>query len=216
MPWPCPRNRPSAWASRASAISARVLAEQQEAEPGSTHLFAMDPEFAGRPDGLGSMSELARPALHPQRHPPDGRRAGLHRAEEAARCSSASSTPLDGRLKDFKLRVLKDDKQYFPSTTPPRWCVREVVATPSGVRHAVRSDHRAARRRHHAGAQRTGRYRSSRRLEGRRRLPPRTPTCSTTARPARGVASNGLLQRAFPIDWSQGRQLTSSTCMVPP
>ncbi|AYW64660.1 glycine betaine ABC transporter substrate-binding protein [Pseudomonas aeruginosa] len=37
---------------------ARVLAEQQEAEPGSTHLFAMDPEFAGRPDGLGPMSEL--------------------------------------------------------------------------------------------------------------------------------------------------------------
>ena len=71
---------------------ARVLAEQQEAEPGSTHLFAMDPEFAGRPDGLGPMSELY----------------GLH----FTRNDLVYTT--DGRLKDFKLRVLKDDKQYFP------------------------------------------------------------------------------------------------------
>ncbi|HBO1907013.1 glycine betaine ABC transporter substrate-binding protein [Pseudomonas aeruginosa] len=92
---------------------ARVLAEQQEAEPGSTHLFAMDPEFAGRPDGLGPMSELY--ALHFTRNDIRQMDAGLvYTALKNRQVFLGLVYTTDGRLKDFKLRVLKDDKQYFP------------------------------------------------------------------------------------------------------
>lgn len=93
---------------------ARVLAEQQEAEPGSTHLFAMDPEFAGRPDGLGPMSELY--GLHFTRNDIRQMDAGLvYTALKNRQVFLGLVYTTDGRLKDFKLRVLKDDKQYFPS-----------------------------------------------------------------------------------------------------
>lgn len=92
---------------------ARVLAEQQEAEPGSTHLFAMDPEFAGRPDGLGPMSELY--GLHFTRNDIRQMDAGLvYTALKNRQVFLGLVYTTDGRLKDFKLRVLKDDKQYFP------------------------------------------------------------------------------------------------------
>ncbi|WP_244245750.1 glycine betaine ABC transporter substrate-binding protein, partial [Pseudomonas aeruginosa] len=92
---------------------ARVLAEQQEAEPGSTHLFAMDPEFAGRPDGLGPMSELYAP--HFTRNDIRQMDAGLvYTALKNRQVFLGLVYTTDGRLKDFKLRVLKDDKQYFP------------------------------------------------------------------------------------------------------
>lgn len=90
-----------------------VLAEQQEAEPGSTHLFAMDPEFAGRPDGLGPMSELY--GLHFTRNDIRQMDAGLvYTALKNRQVFLGLVYTTDGRLKDFKLRVLKDDKQYFP------------------------------------------------------------------------------------------------------
>ena len=77
------------------------------------HLFAMDPEFAGRPDGLGPMSELC--GLHFTRNDIRQMDAGLvYTALKNRQVFLGLVYTTDGRLKDFKLRVLKDDKQYFP------------------------------------------------------------------------------------------------------
>lgn len=73
----------------------------------------MDPEFAGRPDGLGPMSELY--ALHFTRNDIRQMDAGLvYTALKNRQVFLGLVYTTDGRLKDFKLRVLKDDKQYFP------------------------------------------------------------------------------------------------------
>lgn len=89
---------------------ARVMKEQGDKK---THLFAMDPEFAGRPDGLAPMSELY--GFHFTR---DGVRqmdAGLvYTALKNRQVFVGLVYTTDGRLKDFKLRVLEDDKQFFP------------------------------------------------------------------------------------------------------
>lgn len=89
---------------------ARVMKEQGE---GKTHLFAMDPEFAGRPDGLGPMSQLY--GFHFTRDDVRQMDAGLvYTALKNRQVFVGLVYTTDGRLKDFKLRVLKDDKQYFP------------------------------------------------------------------------------------------------------
>ena len=89
---------------------ARVMKEQGE---GKTHLFAMDPEFAGRPDGLAPMSELY--GFHFTRDDVRQMDAGLvYTALKNRQVFVGLVYTTDGRLKDFKLRVLEDDKQYFP------------------------------------------------------------------------------------------------------
>lgn len=89
---------------------ARVMKEQGGKK---THLFAMDPEFAGRPDGLGPMSELY--GFHFTRDDVRQMDAGLvYTALKNRQVFVGLVYTTDGRLKDFKLRVLKDDKQYFP------------------------------------------------------------------------------------------------------
>lgn len=89
---------------------ARVMKEQGEKK---THLFAMDPEFAGRPDGLAPMSELY--GFHFTRDDVRQMDAGLvYTALKNRQVFVGLVYTTDGRLKDFKLRVLQDDKQFFP------------------------------------------------------------------------------------------------------
>ncbi|MDH1007789.1 glycine betaine ABC transporter substrate-binding protein [Pseudomonas nicosulfuronedens] len=89
---------------------ARVMKEQGDKKP---HLFAMDPEFAGRPDGLAPMSELY--GFHFTRDDVRQMDAGLvYTALKNRQVFVGLVYTTDGRLKDFKLRVLEDDKQYFP------------------------------------------------------------------------------------------------------
>ncbi|MFR0692578.1 glycine betaine ABC transporter substrate-binding protein [Enterobacterales bacterium AE_CKDN230030158-1A_HGKHYDSX7] len=89
---------------------ARVMKEQGDKR---THLFAMDPEFAGRPDGLAPMSELY--GFHFTRDDVRQMDAGLvYTALKNRQVFVGLVYTTDGRLKDFKLRVLQDDKQFFP------------------------------------------------------------------------------------------------------
>lgn len=89
---------------------ARVMKEQGEKK---AHLFAMDPEFAGRPDGLGPMSELY--GFHFTRDDVRQMDAGLvYTALKNRQVFVGLVYTTDGRLKDFKLRVLEDDKHFFP------------------------------------------------------------------------------------------------------
>ncbi|WP_325436225.1 glycine betaine ABC transporter substrate-binding protein [Pseudomonas nitroreducens] len=89
---------------------ARVMKEQGGKQ---THLFAMDPEFAGRPDGLAPMSELY--GFHFTRDDVRQMDAGLvYTALKNRQVFVGLVYTTDGRLKDFKLRVLEDDKQFFP------------------------------------------------------------------------------------------------------
>lgn len=89
---------------------ARVMKEQGEKK---THLFAMDPEFAGRPDGLAPMSELY--GFHFTRDDVRQMDAGLvYTALKNRQVFVGLVYTTDGRLNDFKLRVLQDDKQFFP------------------------------------------------------------------------------------------------------
>lgn len=89
---------------------ARVMKEQGDKKP---HLFAMDPEFAGRPDGLAPMSELY--GFHFTRDDVRQMDAGLvYTALKNRQVFVGLVYTTDGRLKDFKLRVLEDDKQFFP------------------------------------------------------------------------------------------------------
>ena len=89
---------------------ARVMKEQGGKQ---THLFAMDPEFAGRPDGLAPMSELY--GFHFTRDDVRQMDAGLvYTALKNRQVFVGLVYTTDGRLKDFKLRVLQDDKQFFP------------------------------------------------------------------------------------------------------
>ncbi|WP_315808914.1 glycine betaine ABC transporter substrate-binding protein [Pseudomonas sp. C9-3] len=89
---------------------ARVMKEQGDKQ---THLFAMDPEFAGRPDGLAPMSELY--GFHFTRDDVRQMDAGLvYTALKNRQVFVGLVYTTDGRLKDFKLRVLEDDKQFFP------------------------------------------------------------------------------------------------------
>ncbi|MCJ1882284.1 MULTISPECIES: glycine betaine ABC transporter substrate-binding protein [Pseudomonas] len=89
---------------------ARVMKEQGDKQ---THLFAMDPEFAGRPDGLAPMSELY--GFHFTRDDVRQMDAGLvYTALKNRQVFVGLVYTTDGRLKDFKLRVLQDDKQFFP------------------------------------------------------------------------------------------------------
>ncbi|MDF3863864.1 glycine betaine ABC transporter substrate-binding protein [Pseudomonas denitrificans (nom. rej.)] len=98
---------------RALSDLARVMREQGEQGEQKTHLFAMDPEFAGRPDGLGPMSELY--GFHFTRDDVRQMDAGLvYTALKNRQVFVGLVYTTDGRLKDFKLRVLKDDRQFFP------------------------------------------------------------------------------------------------------
>jgi osmoprotectant transport system substrate-binding protein len=94
-----------------SDLSARL-----KSEPQKTHLLALDIEFANRSDGLAGLAkeydlELSRKDIR-QMDP------GLvYTALRNGQVFVGLVYTTDGRLDAFKLKVLEDDKHYFPDYT---------------------------------------------------------------------------------------------------
>lgn len=95
------------------------------ARPKQTHLFASDAEFAGRSDGLKPM--LAAYGIPFKRRSLKQMDPGLvYTALKNEQVEAGVVYTTDGRVAGFDLRVLQDDKHYFPvyGATP---VVREAV-----------------------------------------------------------------------------------------
>lgn len=90
------------------------MAEWMAAHPDQFHLFAMDYDFAGRADGLPGMAErygyrFSRSELRSM----DPGLVYLALRNQQAYGGIVYTT--DGRIDAFDLRVLEDDKNYFPA-----------------------------------------------------------------------------------------------------
>ncbi|MCP2023473.1 UNVERIFIED_ORG: osmoprotectant transport system substrate-binding protein [Pseudomonas reinekei] len=87
---------------------------QDEAK--SNHLVALDTEFANRSDGLGGMVQLYDMNL--TRNSIRQMDAGLvYTALRNGQVFAGLVYTTDGRLNAFKLKLLEDDKHYFPDYT---------------------------------------------------------------------------------------------------
>jgi len=87
-----------------------------QAEADENHLVALDTEFANRSDGLAGMVE--RYGLNLTRKNIRQMDAGLvYTALRNAQVFAGLVYTTDGRLNAFKLKLLEDDKHYFPDYT---------------------------------------------------------------------------------------------------
>jgi osmoprotectant transport system substrate-binding protein len=87
-----------------------------QAEAKTNHLVALDTEFANRSDGLGGMVELYDMNL--TRKNIRQMDAGLvYTALRNGQVFAGLVYTTDGRLNAFKLKLLEDDKHYFPDYT---------------------------------------------------------------------------------------------------
>ncbi|WNZ77720.1 glycine betaine ABC transporter substrate-binding protein [Pseudomonas sp. P105] len=87
-----------------------------QAEADEHHLVALDTEFANRSDGLDGMVELY--GMNLTRENIRQMDAGLvYTALRNGQVFAGLVYTTDGRLSAFKLKLLEDDKQYFPDYT---------------------------------------------------------------------------------------------------
>ncbi|NUT82777.1 glycine betaine ABC transporter substrate-binding protein [Pseudomonas brassicacearum] len=87
-----------------------------QAEADENHLVALDTEFANRSDGLDGMVELY--GMNLTRENIRQMDAGLvYTALRNGQVFAGLVYTTDGRLSAFKLKLLEDDKQYFPDYT---------------------------------------------------------------------------------------------------
>ncbi|WP_417693158.1 glycine betaine ABC transporter substrate-binding protein [Pseudomonas sp.] len=87
-----------------------------QAEADENHLVALDTEFANRSDGLDGMVELY--GMNLTRENIRQMDAGLvYTALRNSQVFAGLVYTTDGRLSAFKLKLLEDDKQYFPDYT---------------------------------------------------------------------------------------------------
>ncbi|AWY42744.1 glycine/betaine ABC transporter substrate-binding protein [Pseudomonas putida] len=85
-------------------------------EADTNHLVALDTEFANRSDGLGGMVQLY--GMNLTRKNIRQMDAGLvYTALRNGQVFAGLVYTTDGRLNAFKLKLLKDDKHYFPDYT---------------------------------------------------------------------------------------------------
>ncbi|WP_367598124.1 glycine betaine ABC transporter substrate-binding protein [Pseudomonas fulva] len=90
----------------------QVLMDEQARK----HVVALDTEFANRPDGLDGLQ--ARYGMHLGRANIRQMDAGLvYTALRNAQVFAGLVYTTDGRLNAFKLKLLEDDKHYFPDYT---------------------------------------------------------------------------------------------------
>ncbi|MDD2048981.1 glycine betaine ABC transporter substrate-binding protein [Pseudomonas putida] len=100
----------------------QVLREEQE----RTHVIALDTEFANRPDGLVGLTEtydlqLSRSNIRQMD-------AGLvYTALRNGQVFSGLVYTTDGRLNAFDLKLLEDDKHYFPDYTAAPVVRKEIL-----------------------------------------------------------------------------------------
>ncbi|WP_434608401.1 glycine betaine ABC transporter substrate-binding protein [Pseudomonas sp. R1-7] len=87
-----------------------------QAEADENHLVALDTEFANRSDGLDGMVKLY--GMNLTRENIRQMDAGLvYTALRNSQVFAGLVYTTDGRLSAFKLKLLEDDKQYFPDYT---------------------------------------------------------------------------------------------------
>ncbi len=87
-----------------------------QAEADENHLVALDTEFANRSDGLDGMVKLY--GMNLTRENIRQMDAGLvYTALRNGQVFAGLVYTTDGRLSAFKLKLLEDDKQYFPDYT---------------------------------------------------------------------------------------------------
>ena len=92
------------------------LNEVLQAEAKTNHLVALDTEFANRSDGLAGMVELY--GMNLTRKNIRQMDAGLvYTALRNGQVFAGLVYTTDGRLNAFKLKLLEDDKRYFPDYT---------------------------------------------------------------------------------------------------
>ena len=85
-------------------------------EPGQTHVLALDTEFANRPDGLAGLTETYD--LQFTRKDIRQMDAGLvYTALRNGQVFTGLVYTTDGRLSAFDLKLLEDDRHYFPDYT---------------------------------------------------------------------------------------------------
>ncbi|SAL18629.1 glycine betaine ABC transporter substrate-binding protein [Caballeronia humi] len=90
------------------------LAAKIKSEPGKKHVFAMDAEFANRPDGLKPLEaaygmDFSRPEV--RQMDPGLVYTALHNDQVAIGLIYTT----DGRVKGFDIVPLEDDRHYFPA-----------------------------------------------------------------------------------------------------
>lgn len=87
------------------------------------HLVALDTEFANRPDGLVGLREMyGLPLDRRNIRQMDG---GLvYTAMRNNQVFAGLVYTTDGRLSAFNLKLLEDDKHYFPITPQRPWCAK--------------------------------------------------------------------------------------------
>ncbi|GGK08465.1 glycine betaine ABC transporter substrate-binding protein [Pseudomonas matsuisoli] len=92
------------------------LAKVLESEPDKTHLFAMDIEFANRSDGLeGLNKQYGMSFTRNEIRSMDPGLVFTALKNGQVFCGMVNTT--DGRLEAFGLKILEDDKSYFPDYT---------------------------------------------------------------------------------------------------
>lgn len=90
------------------------LAERIRQTPDRSHLIAMDIEFGNRPDGMpGLMKHYGISIARRDLRSMDAGAVYLALDGEQAFAGEVYNT--DGRIQSFNLRVLKDDKNFFPA-----------------------------------------------------------------------------------------------------
>ncbi len=100
----------------------QVLREEKE----RTHVIALDTEFANRPDGLVGLTETYD--LQLTRRNIRQMDAGLvYTALRNGQVFSGLVYTTDGRLSAFDLKLLEDDKRYFPDYTAAPVVRKEVL-----------------------------------------------------------------------------------------
>jgi Periplasmic glycine betaine/choline-binding (lipo)protein of an ABC-type transport system (osmoprotectant binding protein) len=169
------------------------------------HLVALDTEFANRPDGLVGLKEMYD--LQVGRANIRQMDAGLvYTAMHNNQVFAGLVYTTDGRLSAFNLKLLEDDKHYFPDYTAAPVVRKQGARRQPETGRPAQATGRAARRRNHAPAQCQGRRRTPEPLRGGRRLPARAPV--------EGGTAMSLLDTFAHLDWAQVLQLTWQHIML--
>ena len=102
------------------------IAADRERDPDSKHLFGVDFEFASRSDGLGPMSELYN--MHFDRSEVKQMDPGLvYTALRNDQLYVGLTYSSDGRIGGFNLKLLEDNKGFFPFYTAAPMVRKEIL-----------------------------------------------------------------------------------------
>lgn len=90
------------------------LAERIRQTPNVSHLIAMDVEFGNRPDGMPGLMKRYDMSI-PRRDLRSMDAGAVYLALQGDQAYAGEVYNTDGRIQAFNLRVLEDDKKFFPA-----------------------------------------------------------------------------------------------------